>query len=139
MEKLVIDTNLLVAAFFNKNSSSFKLLELVKKGELELLWTDEVKGEAEFILGNIKKSVRKNTHNNKFKLDLDKVFTPEGKVKNPPEVHQVKEDPEDDKFLACAKGGDADLIVSNDSHLLKIKEFEGIPIKNPSFALREIN
>ncbi len=43
-------------------------------------------------------------------------------------VHAVAVDPDDDRILECAADGKADLIVSNDRHLLNLKEYAGIPI-----------
>lgn len=40
----------------------------------------------------------------------------------------IKEDPADDKFLACALSANASFIISGDRHLLKLKQFSGIPI-----------
>ena len=40
----------------------------------------------------------------------------------------VAEDPSDDKFLACAVSGKADVLVSGDGHLLKLKAYRRIPI-----------
>ena len=43
-------------------------------------------------------------------------------------VRKIEADPSDDKFLACALEGDADLIVSEDAHLRDLKEYQGIQI-----------
>jgi putative PIN family toxin of toxin-antitoxin system len=43
-------------------------------------------------------------------------------------VRAVVADPEDDRILECAVDGKADLIVSNDRHLLNLKEYAGVPI-----------
>lgn len=43
-------------------------------------------------------------------------------------LHKIKEDPSDDKFLACAIEGKADFIVSRDPHLRNLKRFQGIEI-----------
>jgi predicted nucleic acid-binding protein len=40
----------------------------------------------------------------------------------------ITADPDDDKVLACAITASVDLIVSGDSHLLDLNEFEGIKI-----------
>jgi putative PIN family toxin of toxin-antitoxin system len=40
----------------------------------------------------------------------------------------ASEDPDDDKFLACAEAAKADFIVSGDSHLLSLKRYRGCPI-----------
>jgi putative PIN family toxin of toxin-antitoxin system len=40
----------------------------------------------------------------------------------------VLTDPDDNRILECAVDGQANLIVSNDHHLLSLKEWQGIPI-----------
>ena len=44
------------------------------------------------------------------------------------QVEGICADPGDDIFLACAINGKADAIISGDSHLLALQEFESIPI-----------
>jgi uncharacterized protein len=43
-------------------------------------------------------------------------------------VYAVAADPDDNHILECAMDGKADLIVSNDRHLLDLKEYAGMPI-----------
>ena len=43
----------------------------------------------------------------------------------------VEADDSDNRILECALAGDAEAIVSGDSHLLDLKSFEGIPILPP--------
>jgi uncharacterized protein len=43
----------------------------------------------------------------------------------------IKADPDDDKFLECAVEGRADLIVSGDRHLTRLKSFRGVGIVRP--------
>jgi putative PIN family toxin of toxin-antitoxin system len=43
-------------------------------------------------------------------------------------VHVVTADPSDNRILECAIDGRADLIVSNDHHLLDLSVYAGIPI-----------
>jgi predicted nucleic acid-binding protein len=40
----------------------------------------------------------------------------------------VLDDPDDDAVLACALTAKAEVIVSGDSHLLSLKDYEGIDI-----------
>jgi predicted nucleic acid-binding protein len=42
----------------------------------------------------------------------------------------VQDDPDDNKFIECALECRADYIVSGDTHLLNLKEYEGIKIIN---------
>ena len=51
-----------------------------------------------------------------------------GAVVAPRTVLNVASDPDDDRILECAVDGKADLIVSNDHHLLDLKVYAGIPI-----------
>ena len=51
----------------------------------------------------------------------------------------VKEDPDDNIILECALEGNVDYIISQDNHLLKLKEFKGIKIINPEEFLKIIN
>ena len=46
-------------------------------------------------------------------------------------INIVKDDPKDNIFIETTVAGNADYLVSQDSHLLKIKEFRGIKIITP--------
>jgi predicted nucleic acid-binding protein len=48
----------------------------------------------------------------------------------------VKADPSDNKFLECAVAAGADVIVSGDKHLLRLKQHAGIPIIRVADFLR---
>lgn len=52
-------------------------------------------------------------------------------VKIAEELNVIKQDPEDNKILECALSGKANLIVSLDQHLIKLKNFKGIGIVHP--------
>ena len=43
----------------------------------------------------------------------------------------VSQDPSDEKFLAIAIEGSADIIVSGDKHLLGLEKYQNIPILTP--------
>ena len=47
----------------------------------------------------------------------------------------IIDDPADDAVLACAVAAKADLVVSGDPHLLKLLQYEGIPIVAPAEAV----
>jgi predicted nucleic acid-binding protein len=44
-------------------------------------------------------------------------------------IRAVRADPDDDRILECAVNGKADLVVSNDRHLLNLKKYAEIPIR----------
>ena len=47
-------------------------------------------------------------------------------------VDVVADDPEDNKFLACASAALANVIISGDQHLLRLKKFDDISIVTPA-------
>lgn len=46
-------------------------------------------------------------------------------------IDSVCEDPDDDKFIACALESGCDYIVSGDRHLLKVSGYRNIKILKP--------
>lgn len=46
-------------------------------------------------------------------------------------LHFVSRDPSDNKILECALEADADIIVTLDQDLIKLKNFKGIGIVHP--------
>lgn len=128
--KIIIDTNLLVACMFKRSSASAKIINLAEEGGVEIMWHRKIKNEALLITGKIGKAVPK------VKIDLKKIFKKKNEIKKLVRVKGVSKDPEDDKFLACALSAKADMIVSNDEHLLSLKSFKGIPIYSSGEALK---
>jgi putative PIN family toxin of toxin-antitoxin system len=131
--KLVIDTNMLVAAMFNARSASARILRSASGKACRIMWHRTLRREAEWITGKISRSVPGRT------IDLDQVFLPENEVVSLPEIRgEGSCDPEDNKFLACAEAAGVDLIVSNDSDLLTLGSYGSIPICTPSQALEDL-
>ena len=54
-------------------------------------------------------------------------------------VTVIKDDPKDNKILDCALACNADYIISQDNHLLNLKEFRGIKIASPEDFLKTLN
>ena len=62
---------------------------------------------------------------------IENSFMVEPKIK----LQIIEDDSDDDKFLEAAMAGNADFIISQDKHLLKLGEYEGIKIIKPEEAL----
>ena len=123
--RVVLDTNVLVAAHFNPGSASNRILELCQEKKLVLLLTSHILKEFSRILRNI--SARKN-----FWERIDKIISQAILIKKTPRIDIVVEDPTDNKFLSCALAGKADYIITSDRHLLVLKKFRGIKIVKPT-------
>lgn len=50
---VVIDTNVLVASGFNSRSHSAQIVEQVRCGQLRMVWAEQTREEAAFIVGKI--------------------------------------------------------------------------------------
>ena len=50
----------------------------------------------------------------------------------------IQDDPDDNRILECAVEGKADVIVSGDRTLLRLKSYDGIPIVRPIDFLRTL-
>lgn len=135
--RVTVDTNVLISATF-WNGSSNKIIEKVENKELELILSYEIIEEFVRVLNyeGIQQKIRdKNLEMNRTVekiVEMSKVI--ESKVK----LNIIKEDPDDNKILECAKAGQVDFIVSNDNHLLKLKSLEGINIVSAEEFIKKL-
>ncbi|MCD6336009.1 MAG: putative toxin-antitoxin system toxin component, PIN family [Candidatus Latescibacteria bacterium] len=121
--RVVLDTNILVSAFFWEGNES-EIVRRCKEGLLKSITSPEILDELGRVL--IRKfDVPKDnvTEYTRGILLASEVVFPVGEVK------VIKEDPTDNVILETAYLGKADLIISGDKHLLKLKQFENIEIK----------
>ncbi|KKQ35522.1 MAG: hypothetical protein US51_C0003G0007 [Microgenomates group bacterium GW2011_GWA2_37_6] len=123
--KVVLDTNVLIAAALQGGFAE-SIIDMANENLLTLITSEDILNE----LGN---KLR-----NKFgwkKTDVDFFVTRIRKlsyvVKVTQRVSAIIRDPDDNKILECALSGKADLIVSADQDLIKLKTFEGIGIIHP--------
>lgn len=128
--KVVLDTNLFVAAYWNKNSSSNEILELAKAGKFGVVWSKDTREETQFILGKIKAQ-------GKFLRLIDSIFKEDSKV-YPAEKVSILKDYADNRLLEAAKIGNADYLVTADRDVLYLKIFGKTKIIKPSGFLSEI-
>lgn len=126
---MVLDTNLFVAANWNRGSSYARIIHQCLEGRLQPVVSKPVVREMHRILRQVR--ARPETLRS-FDRFLDAAAEVE-----PRAVGVRAEDPDDQKFLECAAAG-ADYLISSDIHLLSIREVDGVPILKPSeFLARE--
>jgi len=124
--KVVMDTNVFVSGVFF-SGPPYQILKAWQSGELELVVSQEILNEYRRvgeILGEERPKIDLNPILN-FVIEHAKVYKP-AKLKEP-----VCEDPDDDKFFACALASGSKVIVSGDKHLLKVSGYEGIEVLKP--------
>ncbi len=128
--KIVIDANLFDSGLIKPNSNPGKILELVQQNQVELILSPSVIKETKRILlyPKIKKYHRKTAE--EIDAYFDDILMFAWIVEANETVEVIKDDPTDNKYLACAFEGEADYIVSGDHHLLNIENYQGIEIIN---------
>lgn len=126
--KIVIDANLFASALIKPNSNPGEILDLIKQNQVELILSPAIIREIKRILlyPKLQKYHRKTAQeiDAYFEDILMFAWIVEGKE----DIDIIKDDPTDNKYLACAYEGEADYIVSGDHHLLGIKTYKGIEI-----------
>ena len=129
--KSVIDTNVFVSGIFWKGTSH-KIINAWKERKFHLVNSLRNIEELIIVLRDFKIGMSKELIKEWVNLIIENSIIVDafGKIK------VVKDDPSDDKFIETAVCGKADYIVTQDKHLLDIKEFEGIKIVTPKDFLR---
>jgi len=126
--KIVIDANLFASALIKPNSNPGEILDLIKQNQVELILSPAIIREIKRILlyPKLQKYHRKTAQeiDAYFEDILMFAWIVEGKE----DIDIIKDDPTDNKYLACVYEGEADYIVSGDHHLLGIKTYKGIEI-----------
>ncbi len=124
--RIVLDTNILIAAAL-KSGLAEDILDMAATTSLVAFITSED------ILEELREKLLNKFNWSKERIDffVQELCQIAEIVKVSEKVIIVTRDPEDNKILECAVSGWADLIVSSDQDLIKLKTFKGIGIIHP--------
>ncbi len=136
MLKVVIDTNQFVSSLISRKGASAKLLTMWRQHEFLLILSREIVEEIHRVLSYSSivqkyKITKKDTESLSALIEHEAIVLPQ-----PPAVNVIKDDPDDNKILACALAVKADFIVSGDKDLLRLQKFENTMIVNVSEFLK---
>ncbi len=123
MLRAVLDTNVLVSAIISDGKSR-ELLERGISNQYSIITSDLILKE---LLTVLKRPKFKTSEDEIHRTILALIRTADV-VNVTSKLKAVKEDPKDDIIVEAAVDGEADMIVTGDSHLLRLKNFEGIKI-----------
>ena len=122
---LVLDTNVLISGLFFTGTPR-KILDATLLGKLELVTSLDLLNELERVLKD------KFSNTGIEVAQMLEIVMNAAVISIPTEiVEAIKDDPTDNRVLECAVSGKAEVIVSGDKHLLKLKKFRDIPILTP--------
>lgn len=124
--KIVIDTNVLISGIFFSGAPS-KILNEWNKGTIEFVLSPEILNEYLRVAGILSK----NFPNIDIKRIIDHISSRSEIIQTPAISEQVCDDPDDDKFLACALGSGIMIVVSGDKHLLKQSGYQKVTVLSP--------
>ncbi len=128
--KLTIDTNVLISGSLWTGASD-KILEKVENKEIELILSKDIIEEFSKVLNydEIKNKIRDKGL--EVRRTVEKIISISNMIEPIEKLNIVKEDKDDNMVLECAIEGNVDYIITNDNHLLKLNEFQGIKIITP--------
>lgn len=124
--RVVLDTNVYISIFTRPERAIFQVWIRAVHNDYELIVSP-------FIVGEFARVVRRDFYWDEKKVLLHvRIINKTGTILVPQTIPDViKEDLADNHILACALAGKANLIVSHDLDLLRLKTYEGIGIISP--------
>lgn len=125
--KIVIDTNVLASALFF-NGVPGKILENWKSKKLTLVASAPILDEYHRVLMRLQGKYSFSDMDSFWNLLTSNILLVD--VLHTPNF--IKDDPDDDKFIACAIASGVKIIISGDKHLLNLSGINGITIIKPS-------
>ncbi len=128
--KVVLDTNIFISGI-HWNGPSYKILQAWFEDRCEFICSTEILEEIVKTLKEFKVPLSKEEINWWENLILEK-----STIVNPSEKIDIVKDQDDNKFIEAAIEGKASYIISQDKHLLVIKEYRGIKIVTPEDYLK---
>ena len=124
--KVILDTNIFISGIFWKGSSNNAITNW-KEGKFTLVTSLEAVSEIIKVLKDFKIKLSDDMIQEWVDLIVRNSIIIEPREK----IEAVKDDPKDNIFIETAVAGNVDYIISQDNHLLKLKEFRGIKIITP--------
>lgn len=137
--KLVIDTNILVAALRNRNGPSFALMQLARQGQMTMCCTPALFLEYEDVL----KRADQLHASGLWVEDIDAILNELAGLVLPVTTHyqwrpQLR-DPADEMVLEAAANAQAQAIVTYNLRDFGPAKLFGIPVLNPEQTFRQFN
>lgn len=127
--RVVLDTNVLVSTYLSARGGTIaRLLDAWQQGTLDLVVSQPILDEYQRVLSYPRLSRAHGKDSAQLQADIDRIRRTSFLVRETPEIHVVERDPSDNIFLECAVAGAAEIIVSGDSDLLDLGEYQGIQI-----------
>jgi putative PIN family toxin of toxin-antitoxin system len=124
--KLILDTNVFVSGVFF-SGPPFQILQGWRDEMVQLVISTEILEEYQRV-----GLILAQEHPLIDLMSMLDYLVQHAEVYSVPSLpERVCEDPDDDKFLACAIASGGTLVVSGDRHLLKVSGYQGVEVLKP--------
>lgn len=124
--RVILDTNVFVSGVFF-SGPPYRILEAWRGGKLQLVASQEILEEYQ----RVGETLAEQFPGVNLQPIIDLVTTNAEIFPNQVLPESLCEDPDDDKFIACALAGRCRVIISGDRHLLKVSGFRGLTVMSP--------
>ncbi len=136
MLRAVLDANVLISALLRPEGPPGQIVtRLLKEDAFRLVVSPATIAEFRRCIGY--RRVRKylTISDNELETRIVQLEFVAERVQGNFRINAVPEDPDDDKYIVAAVEGLAQFIVTGDTHLLRLKGYEGIRIVTPRVFL----
>lgn len=124
--KLILDTNVFVSGVFF-SGPPFMILDAWRHGRVSLIISPEILDEYR----RVGEKLATQFHGVDLEPWIELLMLKTSLVNAHPLAEKVCDDPDDEKFIACAMASRTKLICSGDKHLLDITGYQGITVLKP--------
>jgi uncharacterized protein len=131
LPRIVPDTNVFVAAFWNPRSAALRVLRMAEDGRVRLCLTPDT-------ISEIRYQVTRQPLSSEYRGWVEGLVAIARVKPAAFELDEIPEDRTDNRFLEAAVAHDADALMTNDRHLLQLRQFAGTPILPPGETLRRV-
>lgn len=129
--RVVLDTNVYISAFAHPLGQPFQIWRRALQRDYILLVSPAIAAEIAGVLRS------KFSWDDAHTLQRIKLLAKAAEIVIPKiSLKVIADDEADNRILECAMAGRADLVVSGDQHLRRLKSFRGIGIVRPVDFLR---
>lgn len=131
--RVVLDTNVLISGVFFGGAPR-QVLELWRDGKVKIVLSLDILAEYFRVASRLAEK-----HEGVDAAPFLQLLAVESEIVEAPAVSEpITEDPDDDKFFACAQAARVAVIVSGDVHLKRATGWKGIEVVTPAAFVRRI-
>lgn len=130
--RVVLDVNFIVSAIISNAGSPGRVLEFWRQDKFDLVVSSSILEELDRVIHYPKIQQKYHLSEKHLKRILGLISSQSIAVAPSQIITVIEKDPTDNRYLECALAGNASYIVTGDSHLLELKDFQGIVILPPA-------